>query len=112
MSDCLFCKISNKEIPAKVEYEDDDLIVIHDINPQAAVHILLIPKRHIDRIDALQDGDAGLMGTLLIRAKDLAQKNGWEDFRLVFNNGAAAGQTVFHIHMHLLTGRPMGWPPG
>jgi len=112
VADCLFCRIIKKEIKAKVEYEDDNVLVIHDIHPQAPAHLLLISKKHIERLDALEASDAPLAGQLIFRAKEIAASKGWKDFRLVFNNGEGAGQSVFHIHLHLLAGRRMAWPPG
>ncbi len=100
------------EIKAKIAYEDTDLFAIHDINPQAPVHILVIPKKHIEKISDLQAQDAGLIGKVVRGAQNIAAQNDWKDFRLVFNNGVEAGQSVFHIHLHLLSGRRMNWPPG
>ncbi len=112
MSDCLFCKIIEKKIPSKMEYEDQDFFAFYDISPQAPVHLLVIPKKHIEKIGAINQDDEVLMGKLIGCAKKIADKNGWKDYRLLFNNGAEAGQTVFHIHLHLLSGRKMTWPPG
>lgn len=112
MSDCLFCRIIRKEIPAKIEYQNDEVTVIHDINPQAPVHVLILPNKHIARVDEAQAGDALLLGRLLLTAKETAQRLGVSDFRLAVNNGEGASQTVFHIHIHLLAGRRFGWPPG
>lgn len=112
MSDCLFCKIIKKEIPAKIAYEDNLITAIHDINPQAPGHILIMPKKHIDKIADISEDEIPLIGRVIDRAKSIAAKNEWKDYRLVFNNGAGAGQSVFHIHLHLLAGRPMAWPPG
>ena len=113
MSDCLFCKIVAGEIPAKKAYEDDDLIAFHDISPQAPVHVLIIPRRHIDSLDDAGEGDEALLGRILLAARDLARELGVEgSYRVVNNCGAPAGQSVFHVHFHLLGGRPMAWPPG
>lgn len=112
MSNCLFCRMIQKEIQARVEAEDETMIAIHDINPQAPAHLLVIPKKHIESISALTDADSILIGELIQSARKIAQKNGWSDYRLVFNNGAQAGQSVFHVHLHLLSGRKMHWPPG
>ena len=112
MTDCLFCRMILKEINAKVEYEDEDVFCIHDINPQAPVHLLIFPKKHVEKISALQNTDGPLIGKVIFRAKEIAEKRGWTDYRLVFNNGREAGQSVFHIHLHLLSGRRMNWPPG
>ena len=112
--DCLFCKITAKNIPAKIEYEDDDLVAIHDVNPQAPFHVLLIPKRHIVRIADVEESDLALIGRMIYRAKKIAEVRNFSEpgYRLVFNSGADGGQTVFHIHLHLLAGRHMTWPPG
>lgn len=113
MSECLFCKIANKEVPAKTVYENNSLFAIRDIRPQAPVHLLIIPKKHIATINDLKQTDAGVLDQLIFCAKELAIREKIEDgFRLVLNNGAKAGQSVFHIHLHLLGGRPMTWPPG
>jgi len=112
--DCLFCKIVAKQIPAKLAYEDDEMVAIHDINPQAPLHILLIPQKHISRITDIAESDLDLLGHLIFRAKRIVEEKKMAEpgFRLVFNSGADGGQTVFHIHLHLLAGRHMGWPPG
>ena len=113
MNNCLFCRIVAKELPAKFEYEDSSLIAIQDINPQAPTHLLIIPKRHIAKVDEVQDGDRALLGDMILKAKNLACDNKLDEgFRLVLNNGLKAGQSVFHIHMHLIGGRAMRWPPG
>lgn len=111
-SDCLFCKIGAGEIPAEKLYEDDEMLVFRDIAPQAPVHFLVIPKKHLQGPDAVTEEDEGLIGRMMRTASQVAKENGMDDFRLVFNNGAAAGQTVFHIHMHVLAGRELSWPPG
>jgi len=113
MRDCLFCKIAAGEIPANMAYEDDDLIAFHDISPQAPVHLLLVPRRHIASLDEAADGDRALLGKILLTLRRLARELKIESgYRVVNNCGAPAGQSVFHIHFHLLGGRPMGWPPG
>lgn len=114
MSSCLFCRIAAAEIPAKVVYQDADLVAFEDINPQAPLHVLLIPRRHIATTNDLTPEDATLVGQLLYRAAQIARERGYADagYRTVFNCNAAAGQTVFHIHLHLLAGRGLGWPPG
>jgi histidine triad (HIT) family protein len=112
MSTCLFCKIITKEIPAKIEFENNSFVVIHDIHPQAPTHLLLIPKKHIAKVSDAGNSDEKLMGALLLQAQETAKQNNLQDYRLVVNNGSEAGQTVFHIHLHLLGGRPMTWPPG
>ena len=114
MSDCLFCRIIGKEIPASVIYEDDQLLVFNDINPQAPLHALVIPKRHIPTLNDVSSGDATIVGDMVRRAAAIAREKGYADrgFRTVFNTNADAGQTVFHIHLHLLAGRGLSWPPG
>ena len=111
---CLFCKIINKEIPAKIVYENDTILAFEDINPQAPVHILVIPKRHIASSLEVTEDDHALIGELLQTANSLAREKGVAEqgFRTVINCNRDAGQTVFHIHLHLLGGRPMSWPPG
>jgi histidine triad (HIT) family protein len=110
---CLFCKIIGGQIPANKLYEDDDLIAFHDISPQAPVHFLVIPKKHIVGPAFMEAEDEQLIGKMLRTGARLAAELGLVDgFRLVFNNGAAAGQTVFHIHLHILGGRQLQWPPG
>ena len=111
---CLFCKIVAGEIPATKVYEDDRLIAFNDINPQAPMHVLVIPKRHIDSLNALAPGDDGLVGEMVRRAAAIAREKGFADrgFRTVFNTNADAGQTVFHIHLHVVGGRGLAWPPG
>lgn len=112
--DCLFCKIASGEIPADVVYRDDDLVAFRDINPQAPTHILIIPTRHIARVSDATADDLELLGSMVLRAAEIARGEGIEDggYRLVLNNGAGAGQSVWHVHMHVLGGRRMGWPPG
>ena len=114
MSTCLFCRIVRKEIPASVIYEDDELVVFNDINPQAPLHALVIPKRHIGTLNDLGAADDALVGSMVRRAAAIAGEKGYADggFRTVFNTNAQAGQTVFHIHLHLLAGRGLSWPPG
>lgn len=114
MNDCIFCKIINKEIPAKIVYEDKDIFVFEDINPQAPVHILLIPRAHYASLNDVPEDKKDLMGHLLLQAKKIAaDKNlSEEGFRIVLNTGRNSGQEVFHIHFHLLGGRRMTWPPG
>ena len=116
MSECLFCKIRDGEIPGNLIYEDDDVLAFRDVNPQAPVHILIIPTKHISTVNDMDvdDGDELIMGKLFTAAKTIAAEEGVSDdgYRLVVNNNQQAGQTVFHIHMHLLAGRNMTWPPG
>ena len=110
--DCLFCKIIAKQIPADILFEDDDVLAFRDVAPQAPVHFLVIPKKHIADPAALTADDEQLAGKLLRTGTKVARQEGIHDFRLVFNNGVQAGQTVFHIHLHVLGGRDMSWPPG
>ncbi|MCF7807537.1 MAG: histidine triad nucleotide-binding protein [Candidatus Marinimicrobia bacterium] len=111
--DCIFCKIINGDIPADVLYQDDDVLAFNDISPQAPTHILVIPKNHISGPEALGESDETLVGKLVRVGTDLAKERGLTDgYRLVMNNGERAGQTVFHLHMHVLGGRTMTWPPG
>ncbi|MBM4132264.1 MAG: histidine triad nucleotide-binding protein [Nitrospira sp.] len=114
MSDCLFCKIAAKTIPAKLVHEDDQTVAFDDINPQAPTHVLVIPKRHAASIAELNEADAGLLGHLLLVGNQVAKQKGIAEggYRLVVNTGRNGGQTVFHLHLHLLGGRPMHWPPG
>lgn len=111
---CLFCKIARKEIPAKIAYEDDDIVGFHDINPVAPTHVLLIPKKHIASLAEVTAADEAILGKLLVAAKHVAEQEGrsGEGFRTVVNSGLNAGQTVHHIHVHVIGGRPMSWPPG
>ena len=114
MSDCLFCRIIRREIPASIVYEDDQVLAFNDINPQAPLHALVVPKRHIHSLNALSAQDDALVGEVVRRAAAIARDKGYGDrgFRTVFNTNAEAGQTVFHIHLHLLAGRGLTWPPG
>ncbi|CAN99202.1 histidine triad nucleotide-binding protein [Sorangium sp. So ce448] len=111
---CIFCKIANKEIPSKVVFEDEHVIAFHDVNPQAPTHALVIPKRHIAGIAQATPEDEAVLGRLLLAARRVAELTGIAEsgFRTVVNSGANAGQTVFHIHVHVMGGRPMAWPPG
>ena len=113
MSGTIFDKIISKELPAEIVYEDEQCLAFKDVNPQAPVHVLIIPKKPIAKVaDANQD-DQNILGYLLLKASQVAEQLGVGDaFRLVINNGEDAGQTVFHLHIHLLAGRPLNWPPG
>jgi len=114
MNDCIFCKIVAGEIPGKKIREDQQVLVIEDINPQAPIHYLLLPKRHIPTVMDLEPGDQEILSRIFFIAKDLARERGFDQqgFRLVINCNEGAGQTIFHLHCHLLAGRPLRWPPG
>jgi histidine triad (HIT) family protein len=114
MSDCIFCKIIAGEIPADIVYQDDLVIGFRDLNPQAPTHVLLIPRKHIATINNIEAKDEAIVGRLLSAAKQVAKQEGLAEdgYRIVMNCNEAAGQTVFHIHLHLLGGRNMTWPPG
>lgn len=112
MPDCIFCRIAAREIPSNIVYESDDCVAFRDVNPQAPVHILVVPRAHVGSLN--ETTDAALVGRLSIVAAELAKQEGIAEsgYRTVINTNGDAGQTVFHIHLHLLGGRPMGWPPG
>jgi histidine triad (HIT) family protein len=112
MPDTLFTKIIRKEIPAKIAYEDDQYIAIHDIDPQAPVHLLIIPKKEIATLNDIAPTDAPLIGGLYLIAAKLMKQLGHSDYRTVFNCGPGAQQSVFHLHLHVLAGRKFTWPPG
>jgi len=113
MNDCLFCKIGNKEIPAKLVHEDAEIFAFEDIQPQAPVHILLCPRKHLVSLTDASADDAAMLGKLqLIAAQIAKERKLTEGYRTVFNNGRGAGQSVFHLHLHLLGGRDFRWPPG
>lgn len=114
MSDDLFLKIVNREIPADIVHEDDEILAFRDVNPQAPVHVLVIPKRRIATINELETSDAELVGRLILTARQIAADEGLSEdgYRLVFNCNEKGGQSVYHIHLHLLGGRQMNWPPG
>ncbi len=114
MPDCLFCKIVEGTVPASIVHRDERLIAFKDINPQAPLHVLIVPQRHIDSLNALGPEDDGLVGEMVRLGAALARENGYADrgYRTVFNCNADAGQTVFHIHLHVLAGRSLTWPPG
>lgn len=111
--DCLFCKIANQEIPAELIYEDDQVVAFNDINPQAPSHILIIPRKHIATLNDIEEQDEALVGHMLKTAAVIAEQQGFAEsgYRTVFNCNQDGGQTVYHIHLHLLGGKPMGWPP-
>ena len=112
--ECLFCKIAKKEIPARIVLEDPRFLAFEDVNPQAPVHILIIPKKHIGKVSDLDERHATLVGTLVLAAKDIAREKGIQEsgYRIVMNCNRDAGQDVFHLHLHLLGGRKFTWPPG
>ena len=114
MNECIFCKIANREIPAKVVYEDDIALAFDDINPQAPVHVLLIPKEHYASLNDIPEEKKDLLGHLLLKARHVAQQKGVKEngYRIVLNTAKDSGQDVFHIHFHVLGGRRMNWPPG
>ena len=113
MADCIFCMLANHEIPTDVVYEDDEMFCFYDAEPQAPVHVLLIPKKHIECIDDLKDEDAELIAHMMLKIKDIAKNLGLENgYRVVSNNGEDAFQTVKHLHFHILGKRKMSWPPG
>ena len=112
MSDCLFCKIINGEIPAQKLFESPSMLAFKDVHPVSPVHILIVPKKHIVSLSETSPGDQSLLGEILLTAKNIASEKGIEDYRLIINNGRGAGQSVFHVHIHLLSGRIFSWPPG
>jgi histidine triad (HIT) family protein len=114
MTDCLFCKMMAGEIPVKLVYEDADLVALNDINPQAPLHALIIPRRHVATLNDLAAADDAVVGSMFRAAASLAKQHGFADrgYRTVFNCNREAGQSVFHIHLHLLAGRGLSWPPG
>jgi histidine triad (HIT) family protein len=111
---CLFCRVTAREVPATILHEDEDVVVIQDINPQAPLHALVIPRKHISTLNDLAEADDALVGAMFRRAAALAAERGFADrgYRTVFNCNREAGQSVYHIHLHVLGGRPLGWPPG
>lgn len=111
---CLFCKIVNREIPASIVYEDDLLLAFNDITPQAPTHVLIVPKQHVATLNDLDGAHDALVGSMVRTAAAIAKDRGLDasGFRTVFNTNRDAGQTVFHIHLHLLGGRSLAWPPG
>jgi histidine triad (HIT) family protein len=110
---CIFCKIASKEVPARIRYEDAEFVAFEDLHPQAPVHLLLIPKHHVASLGEVTESDAAWLGRLLARVPQLARELGLaRGFRLVTNSGPEGGQTVHHLHFHLLGGRSFHWPPG
>lgn len=113
MSDCIFCQIGAKQIPAKLVYEDDTVFAFEDLHPQAPTHVLVCPRKHLDSLEEATSEDAALLGRLLLVATQIARDRKLTDgFRTIFNNGRGAGQSVLHLHLHVLGGRVMRWPPG
>ena len=112
MADTIFGKIARGEVPTKIVFEDDRAVAFHDASPQAPTHLLVIPRKPIERLAQAEEADEPLLGHLLTVARKVAADAGLEDYRLVVNNGSGAGQTVFHLHVHVLGGRPLSWPPG
>ncbi|MDZ4806121.1 MAG: histidine triad nucleotide-binding protein [Candidatus Eisenbacteria bacterium] len=114
MDECLFCRIAVGTVPAKVVFADEEFVAFEDIQPQAPVHLLLIPRRHLPGLNDLAPDDDALFGRLGLLARRLAHERGLAEagYRIVVNSGPDAGQSVFHLHLHLLGGRPLGWPPG
>lgn len=115
MSNCIFCKIANGDIPANKVYEDDKILCFHDLNPQAPTHVLIIPKVHIETLSHVKPEHSSVLGYIFEKIPEIAKKldlNSENGFRICVNCGESAGQTVFHLHFHLLSGRPFSWPPG
>lgn len=114
MSDCLFCKILDGDIPCDKVYDNDHVIAFRDVNPQAPTHILVIPRQHISTVNDLTEDNKNIVGEMMLAAKQVAKQEGMEEtgYRLVMNCNEGAGQTVFHIHLHILGGRSLNWPPG
>lgn len=111
--DCLFCRIAAGRAPATILYQDQEMVAFRDSHPVAPIHVLLVPRRHLTNVAAADEADADLLGRLMLRAANLAEEAGLEgDFRLVTNSGPQAGQSIYHLHVHLLGGRRMRWPPG
>lgn len=112
--DCIFCKIAQKEIPSTIVYEDEDVIAFHDLNPEAPVHVLVIPKKHIESLNAATPEDQALLGKIMLAIQKIAAEQGIAEngYRVVTNCGAQGGQTVMHLHFHLMGGREMLWPAG
>lgn len=114
MTDCIFCRIAARQLPAVIEYEDEHILAFQDIHPQAPVHLLIIPRRHVATTNDLQAADAELTGKMILVAAELARRLNLaaSGYRLVFNCNRDGGQAVYHLHLHLLGGRGLGWPPG
>lgn len=112
MSECIFCKIINGEIPADFVYRDERLVAFADINPTAPTHLLVVPTQHLPKLAEIGPKDSDNFGYLMVKISEIAREAGLSDYRVVVNNGEQAGQSVFHVHFHLLGGRKMQWPPG
>ena len=108
----IFSKIQDRSIPADIVFEDDKCLAFRDVAPQAPMHLLIIPKKKIDRLSSATPEDVKILGHMLLKCKEIANTQGLQDFRVVVNNGGTAGQSVFHLHFHILGGRTLGWPPG
>jgi histidine triad (HIT) family protein len=113
-SSCIFCKIIEKKIPSRIVYQDNSVTAFEDVNPQSPTHLLVVPNKHIPDIHSMTEADREIIGHLFLTAKKIAEEKGLDakGYRMVINNGAGAGQTVFHLHLHLLSGRRFTWPPG
>jgi histidine triad (HIT) family protein len=114
MDNCIFCRIAAGKAPSRIVLENDDVVAFHDLTPRAPTHVLVVPRRHVASLAQAAPGDAGVLGALLLAAAEVARITGveGEGYRVVVNTGAAAGQTVHHVHVHVLGGRAFGWPPG
>lgn len=114
MSECVFCRIVSGQAEGDIIYQDEEITAFRDINPQAPQHILIVPNHHISSLNHAREGDAPLLGQMVILARELALREGLAErgYRLVLNCGPEAGQSIYHLHLHLLGGRPLGWPPG
>lgn len=114
MTDCIFCKIAEKKIPSKIVHEDDKVVAFDDVNPQAPTHVLVIPRKHVASIAELNEADSGLLAHLMMTGNKIAKQKGIAEggYRIVVNTGRNGGQTVLHLHLHVLGGRAMHWPPG
>ncbi len=110
---CIFCRIAAKDVGSTIVYENDHVVAFRDLSPQAPTHVLVIPRRHVASLDEMVEADSALLGAMMLAAKEIAAAAGLADgYRVVTNCGAAAGQSVAHVHLHVLGGRPMAWPPG
>ena len=114
MESCIFCRVAEGATPARVLFANEEVVAFHDIAPRAPVHVLVIPRRHIVSLASTAEGETEILGKLLLAAAEVARRTGIAEtgYRVVTNSGSSAGQSVFHLHLHVLGGRPMGWPPG